>query len=41
MREKESYDALELELIVFDTADVITTSGDGPEPTDPYETPII
>lgn len=39
--EKELYEVLELEVIAFDAADVITTSGDGPDPDDPYETPII
>lgn len=41
--EKERYEALVLEITAFDAEDVIATSGGqpGPDPDDPYETPII
>lgn len=39
MNNKEMYEALELDVIVFDADDVITTSG---EPvTEEFETPIL
>lgn len=41
MLDKEFYEDLELEVIRFDAADVITTSGEAPDPDDPYETPIL
>lgn len=41
MDEKEMYELLSLEVIAFDAEDVIATSGEGPVPSDPYETPII
>lgn len=37
---KEKYEKVELEIVIFQTDDVITTSGFDPEP-DPYEPPGV
>lgn len=38
---KEAFEGLFLEVIKFDTEDVITTSGKTPDPLSSYELPII
>lgn len=38
--ERKNYEDCEIEVILFDAQDVIVTSGEEPDPTGHFETPV-